>query len=75
LKKRLILGNLVDSPTQRVGESFFDYEYLHEFEAKVGTAQMVVKGIYAEPIYAKTRKIPFIACLFKGWEEGRGTDI
>jgi hypothetical protein len=31
-----------DSPTRRVGESFFDYEYLREFEAKSGTAQKVV---------------------------------
>jgi hypothetical protein len=30
--------NLVDSQTQRVGESFFNYEYLREFEAKIGTA-------------------------------------
>jgi hypothetical protein len=36
------LGNLVDYPTQRCGESFFDYEYLREFEAKVRTARMVV---------------------------------
>ncbi len=27
---------------RRVGESFFDYEYLREFEAKVGMARMVV---------------------------------
>jgi hypothetical protein len=31
-----------DSPTGRVGESFFDYEYLREFEAKIGTARKVV---------------------------------
>ena len=31
-----------DSPTRRVGESFFDYEYLREFEAKSGTARKVV---------------------------------
>jgi hypothetical protein len=36
------MGNLVDSPTRRVGESFFDYEYLRKFEAKIGTAQNVV---------------------------------
>ncbi len=28
-------GNLVDSPTHRYGESFFEYEYLPEFEAKI----------------------------------------
>jgi hypothetical protein len=28
--------------TRRVGESFFDYEYLCEFEAKIGTARKVV---------------------------------
>jgi hypothetical protein len=33
---------LPDSPTHRVGELFFDYEYLREFEAKIGTAQKVV---------------------------------
>jgi hypothetical protein len=31
-----------DFPTRRVGKSFFDYEYLHEFEAKIRTAQKVV---------------------------------
>jgi hypothetical protein len=35
-------GNFVDSPTHLCGESFFDYEYLREFEAKIGTARMVV---------------------------------
>jgi hypothetical protein len=48
------IGNLVHSPTRRVGESFCDDEYLREFEAKIGTAQNVVQGTYAEPIYAKT---------------------
>jgi hypothetical protein len=33
---------VADSPNRRVGESFFDYEYLREFEAKIGTAQKVV---------------------------------
>ncbi len=37
-----VIGNLVDSPTLRVGESFFDYKYLHEFEAKIGMARNVV---------------------------------
>jgi hypothetical protein len=31
-----------DSPNRRVGESFFDYEYLREFEVKSGTASKVV---------------------------------
>jgi hypothetical protein len=42
LKKIVSIGNLADSPTRRVGESFYDYEYLREFEAKIGTAQKVV---------------------------------
>jgi hypothetical protein len=42
LKKIVSLGNLVDSPTRQVGESFFDYEYLRELEAKIGTAGNVV---------------------------------
>jgi hypothetical protein len=44
---------VVDSPIQRYGESvtprigdsgesFFEYEYLREFEAKIGTARKVV---------------------------------
>jgi hypothetical protein len=52
------MGILVDSPTRRVGESFFDYEYLREFEAKIGTARNVVKRTYAELIYAKTPENP-----------------
>jgi hypothetical protein len=42
----------------RVGESFFDYEYLREFEAKIRTAGKVVQGIYEEPISAKTPENP-----------------
>jgi hypothetical protein len=33
---------VADSPNLRVGESFFDYEYLREFEAKIGTARKAV---------------------------------
>ncbi len=40
--KRLNQPILVNSPTWRVGESFFDYEYLREYEAQIGTAQNVV---------------------------------
>ena len=42
LKKIVSIGILVDSSTRRVGESFFDYEYLHEYEAQIGTARNVV---------------------------------
>ncbi len=31
LKKVVSIGNLVDSLTRRVGELFFDFEYLREF--------------------------------------------
>jgi hypothetical protein len=42
LKKIVSIVTLVDSPTRRVGESSFDYEYLRKFEAKIGTARNVV---------------------------------
>ncbi len=42
LKKIVSVGILVDSPTRRVGESFFDYEYLREYEAQIGTARNLV---------------------------------
>jgi len=42
LKKIVSIGILVDSPTRRVGESFFDYEYLREYEAQIGTARNLV---------------------------------
>jgi hypothetical protein len=42
LKKIVSIGILVDSPTRRVGESFFDYEYLREYETKIGTARNLV---------------------------------
>ncbi len=42
LKKIVFIGNLVDSPTRWVGELLFDYKYLCEFEAKIGTAQNIV---------------------------------
>ncbi len=47
-------GNLVDSPTHRYGEWFFEYEYLRKFESKIGTARNVVLGTLAKAIYAKT---------------------
>jgi hypothetical protein len=42
LKKIVSIGILVDSPTRRVKELFFDYKYLREFEAEIGTARNVV---------------------------------
>jgi hypothetical protein len=42
LKTLVSICILVNSPTRRVGESFFDYEYLREFEVKIGTARNVV---------------------------------
>ncbi len=54
-EKIVSISFLVDSPTRRVGESFFGYK----FEAKIGTARNVyVYGTYAQPIYAKTPEIP-----------------
>ncbi len=41
LKKIVSTGILVDSPTRRFGESFFDYEYLREYEAQIGMARNV----------------------------------
>jgi hypothetical protein len=63
------MRGVVDSPTQRYGESatprigdsgelFFEYEYLREFEAKIGTARKVVSGTHEEPISAKTPENP-----------------
>ncbi len=49
LKKMVSIGNLVYSPTRRVGESFFNYEYLWKLEAKIWTAMSV---------YAKTPENP-----------------
>ncbi len=42
LRQSQIESESRESPTRRVGESFFDYEYLREFKAKIGTAQKVV---------------------------------
>ena len=39
---RLGKSGVGDSPTRRVGETSFDYEYLRKFEAKIGTARKVV---------------------------------
>ncbi len=41
LKKIVSRGILVDSPTQSRGV-VFDYEYLREYEAQIGTARNVV---------------------------------
>ncbi len=42
LKIFVSIGNLVDSPTHQYGVSFFEYKYLREFKAKIGTARNVV---------------------------------
>ncbi len=49
-------NSIADSPTHRVGESNFDYVYLHQFEAKIKTARKLVWGTYtyADLNYAKT---------------------
>ncbi len=37
-----LIQRVADSPYSWVGESFFKYEYLREFEAKIGTARNLV---------------------------------
>jgi hypothetical protein len=37
----LATPQLAESENRRLGESLFDYEYLHKFEAKIGTTQIV----------------------------------
>jgi hypothetical protein len=61
--------SIADSP---IRESFFDYEYLCEFEAKIGTDQNVVLGTNAEPIYAKTYlgKSASLPCPFNKYMRG-----
>ncbi len=48
----------IQKPTPRLAESFFDYEYLREFEVKSGTARRVVLENYEDPISAKTPENP-----------------
>jgi hypothetical protein len=38
--------------------SFFDYEYIREYAAQIGTARNAEYGTYAEPISAKTPENP-----------------
>ncbi len=54
----LLSRRVADAPYHWVGELFFEYEYLREFEAKIGTARNVVYGTYAEPINSKTSENP-----------------
>jgi hypothetical protein len=58
MTKIVSIGNLVDSPTGRVGELFFDYEYLHELEDKIGTE---CKGPMPNRFMQKPQKILLIA--------------
>ena len=57
------MRGVVDSPTHRYGESIFDYEYLHEFEAKIETARKLVCGTYADLNYAKTSENSVHCCV------------
>ena len=63
LKKMDTPGNLVDSPTHRYGESIFDYEYLHELEAKIETARKLMCETYADLNYAKTSENSVHCCV------------
>jgi hypothetical protein len=58
-------GNLVDSPTHRYGESFFEYEYLREFEAKIGTAWNVVVFRGQSNLCKNLGKCGSLPCPFK----------
>jgi hypothetical protein len=49
-----------DSPTQRVGESFIDYENLREFEF-----ERKCKGSMRNQFLQKLQKIRSLPCLFK----------
>ncbi len=52
----------IQKPTQRVGESFFDYEYLLEFEAKIGNGS---KGSVRGTNFCKNlRKSASLPCPF-----------
>ncbi len=56
------VGESSTPPTHQLGESFFDYEYLREIEAKNGMPRRGLEGIDEEPISAKTPgKIHLIA--------------
>ncbi len=43
-------------------------EYLREFEAKMGTARLVLQGTHAEPVYAKTSETGSLPCPFNGMD-------
>jgi hypothetical protein len=67
LKRRFTQGNLVDYPSHRCGESLFDYEYLCEFEAKIGTDRKVVicKGPKPNRVMQQIEKSSSSPCPFK----------
>ncbi len=56
-----MLREVGDSTYVDSGKDVFHYEYLRELEAKIGTTRKVVWGTYAEPIYAKIKKIGLIS--------------
>ncbi len=64
LKKGLRKAILSTPRYHRCGESIFDYEYLCEFEVKIGMAGKVVQGTYDEPIYEE-KKSDSLARPFK----------
>jgi hypothetical protein len=61
LKKILSIGFLIDSPTRRVGESFFDYEHIREYEAQTGTLEMQCKEPTPSRFLQKPQKIRLVA--------------
>jgi hypothetical protein len=63
LKIFVSIGNLVDSLTHRYGESLFEYEYLREFEAKIGTA----RNLGQSDLFKKLEKFGSLPCPFNGW--------
>ncbi len=52
-------SGITNSPTRRVGESFFDYEYLREYEAKGS-----VRDLWGSNLCKTPRKSSSLPCTF-----------
>jgi hypothetical protein len=65
LKKIVFIGNLVDSPTARVVESFFDYEYLRDIRSQIRNgSKCSIRDLCRTNLCKNPRKSASLPCPF-----------
>jgi hypothetical protein len=65
VRKKWILQAILSTPRTRCGESIFEYEYLQEFEAKIGSLKGSVRDLCQKDLCKNIKKTGSLPCPFK----------